>query len=191
MTTYGAPESCIRVRLMKKVCWPKRICEFAENFDSVPQDHASCHVLRRPPVAGTRWQMQKLTRPQLCGGVSCHRRATGRDRPHYRFQAAKDKCKGWLDEHWDHAFLLWERDENALAAVRACDPHRIYELPYNPTAENLARYLLHEVCPTLLEGTGATAQRIVIWESEESYAEVSLDSPAGSQGRTSWAASVS
>src|SRR5690606_8886028 len=98
---------------------------------------------------------------------------------------------GWLDEHWDHAFLLWERDENALAAVRSCDPHRIYELPYNPTAENLARYLLEEVCPKLLDGTGATAQRIVIWESEESYAEVSRDSPATSDGGANGATTVS
>jgi 6-pyruvoyltetrahydropterin/6-carboxytetrahydropterin synthase len=107
------------------------------------------------------------------------------------FKLLKDKCKGWLDEHWDHAFLLWERDENALAAVRSCEPHRIYELPYNPTAENLARYLLEEVCPKLLSGTGATAQRIVIWESEESYAEVSLSSPATTEGSSRLAATIS
>jgi 6-pyruvoyl tetrahydropterin synthase/QueD family protein len=33
------------------------------------------------------------------------------------FKLLKDKCKGWLDEHWDHAFLLWERDENARGSL--------------------------------------------------------------------------
>ena len=91
------------------------------------------------------------------------------------FKLLKEKCKGWLDEHWDHAFILWDKDANALDAVKTCIPHRIFELPYNPTAENLAKYLLDVVCPQILEGTGATARKIVIWESEETYAEVTAD----------------
>ena len=91
------------------------------------------------------------------------------------FKLLKERCKGWLDQHWDHAFILWDQDTNALQAVRQCQPHRIYELPDNPTAENMARYLLEVVCPKLLEGTGATAYKVVIWETEESYAEVSLE----------------
>ena len=34
------------------------------------------------------------------------------------FKLLKERCKGWLDEHWDHAFILWAKDDNALAAVR-------------------------------------------------------------------------
>ena len=52
-------------------------------------------------------------------------------------------------------------------------------MPYNPTAENMARYLLEEVCPTILEGTGGKAVRVRIWETEESYAEAGLDEPSG------------
>jgi len=108
------------------------------------------------------------------------------------FKLLKEKCKGWLDEHWDHAFILWDQDTNALEAVRHCDPHRIYELPYNPTAENLARYLLEEVCPKILEGTGATPYKIVVWESEESFAEVSVDDVPTTPSRpTGFAASMS
>ncbi len=75
------------------------------------------------------------------------------------FKLLKEKCKGWLDEHWDHAFVLWDQDQNAIDAIKSCQPHRIYLLPYNPTAENMAKYLLHEVCPHLLQGTGASAQK--------------------------------
>lgn len=65
-----------------------------------------------------------------------------------------------------------DQDQNALQAVRSCQPHRTFELPYNPTAENMAKYLLHNVCPEILQGTGTTAYKIRVWESDETYAEV-------------------
>ena len=91
------------------------------------------------------------------------------------FSDLKARCKGWLDEHWDHAFLLWDQDENGINALRQVEPHRLFVMPYNPTAENMARYLLEEVCPQLLDGTGARASKVVIWETEESFAEVSAE----------------
>lgn len=48
-------------------------------------------------------------------------------------------------------------------------------MPYNPTAENMAKYLLEEVCPVILQGSGAQATRVRIWETDESYAEASVD----------------
>lgn len=89
------------------------------------------------------------------------------------FKLLKTKCKGWIDEHWDHGFLLWEKDTEAIEAVKQTNPYRLFLLPYNPTSENLATFLLEEVCPELLKGTGATAVKIVLWESDESCAEVS------------------
>jgi 6-pyruvoyltetrahydropterin/6-carboxytetrahydropterin synthase len=91
------------------------------------------------------------------------------------FKELKNRTKGWLDEHWDHAFVLWDRDENAINAIKMSEPHRLYLLPYNPTAENMAKYLVEEVCPQILDGTGGRATKVVIWESPESCAEVSID----------------
>jgi 6-pyruvoyltetrahydropterin/6-carboxytetrahydropterin synthase len=90
------------------------------------------------------------------------------------FADLKRLFKGWLDEHWDHGFVLNEADDNGMAAVKIVEPCKYYVLPYNPTAENMARYLLEEVCPRLLAGTGVTATKVVIWETEESFAEASL-----------------
>ena len=92
------------------------------------------------------------------------------------FKLLKQKCKRWIDDNWDHAFVLWDQDENALQAVRQCEPHRIYQLPTNPTAENMAKYLLEQVCPKILDGTGASAFKVRLWESEETCAEVIQDS---------------
>ena len=91
------------------------------------------------------------------------------------FSDLKARTKGWIDEHWDHAFLVYEEDSNAIQALESVQPSRLFKLPYNPTAENMAKYLLEEMCPTALEGSGARAVRVRIWETEESYAEASVD----------------
>jgi 6-pyruvoyltetrahydropterin/6-carboxytetrahydropterin synthase len=92
------------------------------------------------------------------------------------FADLKRLFKGWLDEHWDHGFLLNEADENGINAIRQVEPSKFYILPSNPTAENMAQYLLTEVCPKLLAGTGVTAIKVVIWETDDSFAEASLGS---------------
>ncbi len=91
------------------------------------------------------------------------------------FADLKAKCKGWLDENWDHSFLVCDQDENAITALRMVKPCRLFIMPYNPTAENMAKYLLEEVCPNLLQGFGGLANRVRIWETDESYAEASID----------------
>ena len=52
-------------------------------------------------------------------------------------------------------------------------------MPYNPTAENMALYLLKEVCPGLLAGTGARATGVRIWETDDSFAEAKIDGESG------------
>ncbi len=91
------------------------------------------------------------------------------------FSDLKARCKGWIDEHWDHSFLVHNQDANAIDALKRVVPCRLYVLPYNPTAENMAKYLLEVVCPKVLEGSGGIANRVRIWETDESYAEASLD----------------
>ena len=75
-------------------------------------------------------------------------------------------------------FVLCQDDENGLAAVKMVEPCKYYVLPYNPTAENMATYLLSEVCPRLLAGMGVTATKVVVWETDESFAESALSPDA-------------
>lgn len=95
------------------------------------------------------------------------------------FSDLKTRCKGWLDEHWDHSFLVYDQDENAIAALKMVQPSRLFRLPYNPTAENMAKYLLEVAAPEFMKGSGAIVVRVRIWETEDSYAEAALDHPAG------------
>ena len=92
------------------------------------------------------------------------------------FADLKRLFKGWLDEHWDHGFLLSETDQNGILAIKQVKPSKYYILPSNPTAENMAQYLLAEVCPELLAGTGVRATKVVIWETDDSFAQASLQS---------------
>lgn len=93
------------------------------------------------------------------------------------FAQIKQHFKGWIDEHWDHGFLLNQADENGIQAIKMVQPSKYFLLPENPTAESMARYLLESVAPQLLEKLkvdGLRAERVVIWETEESSAEASV-----------------
>ncbi|OYP37004.1 6-pyruvoyl trahydropterin synthase family protein [Rhodopirellula sp. MGV] len=96
------------------------------------------------------------------------------------FSDLKSRVKGWIDENWDHGFLIHQDDDNARTALEMVTPSRIFLMPYNPTAENMAKYLLEEMCPAALDGSGAKAVRVRVWETDESFAEASLDPVGGS-----------
>jgi len=91
------------------------------------------------------------------------------------FADLKARTKGWIDANWDHSFLVFEQDQNAIETLEKVQPSKLFKLPYNPTAEDMAKYLLEVMCPAVLEGSGARAVRVRVWETEEAYAEASLD----------------
>ena len=89
------------------------------------------------------------------------------------FSVLKEIIGGWIDSQWDHGFLLWEDDADAIAAVGSMPGQKMYQMPYNPTAENMARYLMERVCPGILHGTGVQVVSVRIWETENCYADAS------------------
>jgi 6-pyruvoyltetrahydropterin/6-carboxytetrahydropterin synthase len=90
------------------------------------------------------------------------------------FAVLKELLGGWIEEQWDHGLLLWEKDEEAIAAVGQLASQKLFLLPSNPTAENLAYELLHTVAPKVLAGADVIVTRVVLWETENCYAEVAL-----------------
>lgn len=86
------------------------------------------------------------------------------------FSVLKEKIGSWIDANWDHAFIYYKDDSvvhDVLMQVQSClGAHKDYELPLNPTAENLAMYLYHEICPMLLEGTGVRIKKVTLEETE-------------------------
>ena len=81
-------------------------------------------------------------------------------------------CIGkWIDETWDHGFV-YSIDDRAVSAVVNTfvasngEPQKTHAMPYNPTAENIAKYLLHTIFPTMFLGTGITITKVEIQETE-------------------------
>ena len=91
------------------------------------------------------------------------------------FSVLKSEIGGWIDKHWDHGFIAFRTDVVLIAALREAVPEqKIHILDYNPTAENMARYLLRAVCPLVLMDTGIRVSKVTLWETENCYAEDSL-----------------
>jgi 6-pyruvoyltetrahydropterin/6-carboxytetrahydropterin synthase len=90
------------------------------------------------------------------------------------FSVLKERIGGWIDANWDHGFVLGANDHVARSFVGGMPGQKLYIMPANPTAENMADYLLRDVCPLVLSGTGVTVRRVVLHETENCYAEASL-----------------
>ncbi len=87
------------------------------------------------------------------------------------FSALKERLGGWIEENWDHKFLVWSEDVPLLRAFEMLPQSQVFVLPWNPTAENMARWLL-EISHDLLAGTGVRLVSVRVWETENCYAEV-------------------
>jgi 6-pyruvoyltetrahydropterin/6-carboxytetrahydropterin synthase len=88
------------------------------------------------------------------------------------FAVLKERLGGWIDEHWDHGFVLCRDDAEAIAAVQRVAGQKLSLLSTNPTAENMASYLLDEVCPRALADTPVRITKVVLWETENCFVEV-------------------
>ena len=90
------------------------------------------------------------------------------------FSVIKEKLCAWLEEHWDHKMLLWYEDP-IVERLRAIDPDGIALVPFNPTAENMACFLLTFLAPTQLAGTDVQVVGVRVEETRKCSAVVLLD----------------
>jgi len=90
------------------------------------------------------------------------------------FGQIKEVLGNWIDEHWDHTLILGTEDKTLGESVAKQTGQTVYYLPYNPTAENMAKYLLDAICPLLFKETGVRCSRIRIWETPNCYADALL-----------------
>jgi 6-pyruvoyltetrahydropterin/6-carboxytetrahydropterin synthase len=89
------------------------------------------------------------------------------------FGVIKERVGGWIDEHWDHNFLMNVADGRLADFIMKELNQKVYFLDTNPTVENMALYLLNNVCPKVLVGTDVTCVKIRLWETPNCFVEVS------------------
>ncbi|HEY9793260.1 MAG TPA: 6-carboxytetrahydropterin synthase [Candidatus Obscuribacterales bacterium] len=90
------------------------------------------------------------------------------------FGVLKERLGTWIDENWDHGVILWSKDHEAIEALSKLPEQKMYLLSENPTAENLAAVLLTDIAPKLLADSGVVVEKVVLWETENCFAEVEL-----------------
>ena len=88
------------------------------------------------------------------------------------FTELKRKVNGWIEEHWDHAFLVNSKDVELIDALKAVKGSRVFIFQEeNPSAEVMARELYHRI----REQCGIAPLKVRVWESDSQYAEFCLD----------------
>lgn len=109
------------------------------------------------------------------------------------FSVVKTTLCQWLEDNWDHKFLHWEKDE-LMAGLAFLATHgndvftpeviqhedckhfhdSLVSLPFNPTAENLAAYMVEVIGPQLLDEHGVQLVECTIEETSKCHVNYSL-----------------
>ncbi|MBN8660777.1 MAG: 6-carboxy-5,6,7,8-tetrahydropterin synthase [bacterium ADurb.Bin425] len=90
------------------------------------------------------------------------------------FGQLKSLFAPWIEDNWDHGFIVSRNDLEAQQALNMIPGQKLFVMDSNPTAENMARYILLELAPRLLKGSGVRLTKVVLWETENCFAEVEL-----------------
>jgi len=89
------------------------------------------------------------------------------------FGVIKEKLGKWIDDNWDHNIILWEQDKSLGNMIQEQTKQQVFYLPTNPTAENIADYLLNTVCNELFCNSDVKCVKIKVQETPNCYAEAS------------------
>lgn len=82
------------------------------------------------------------------------------------FSVVKSRLCQWLEDNWDHKFLVWREDIRA-SYLSEIDGGGVCVVPFNPTAENMAQYLVEVIGPQQLEGTNTVLRACKIDETRK------------------------
>jgi len=66
------------------------------------------------------------------------------------FGVLKERIGAWIEQNWDHGFIYNIEDEETEKVLLSLSEQKVFRLDNNPTAEVMASFLLHVVCPHLL-----------------------------------------
>lgn len=88
------------------------------------------------------------------------------------FAIVKSRVKTWIDQNWDHGFLINDADAALVQALRVIPESKLYLFQgVNPSAEAMARELFDQIRGWF----GGLVRSVRIWESPNQYAEYTPD----------------
>jgi 6-pyruvoyltetrahydropterin/6-carboxytetrahydropterin synthase len=87
------------------------------------------------------------------------------------FSLLKDIIGKFIDEHWDHACLLYGRDKHpAVCAIRESEDMKVYLFTRPPTVEIIVHTLV-DIVVHRLAARGLVVTRVKVWETPNCSAE--------------------
>ena len=88
------------------------------------------------------------------------------------FADIKKISKEYIQEELDHAFMVWEKDEELISFFNTSEGHKPVIVPFTPTAENVASYIFFMLKDKFQDvfKTGLHLHSVKIWETPTSYA---------------------
>jgi 6-pyruvoyltetrahydropterin/6-carboxytetrahydropterin synthase len=78
----------------------------------------------------------------------------------------------WIDDNFDHTTILFEKDQNLGENISKITGQKIYYMKSNPTAENIAKHLLEEICPKIFINFDAECVAIKLYETPNCFVYV-------------------
>lgn len=99
------------------------------------------------------------------------------------FGEIKSRLCFWLEDNWDHKFLAWESDRLMRELFAGSDEDNrllnasVIFVPFNPTAENMAQYLVEVIGPRQLEGTGIKLVECTVDETQKCSGSYKIINP--------------
>ena len=82
------------------------------------------------------------------------------------FSVIKSILCEWLETYWDHKFLIWIGDP-IKDQLKEVDKEGVVVTAFNPTAENMAQYLVEVLGPELLTPHGVKLVKVKIEETRK------------------------
>lgn len=78
----------------------------------------------------------------------------------------------WIDANLDHNTILFIKDKSLGDKIAAETGQKIYYLDENPTAENIAKHLLEEICPKIFAGKNVVCTELKLYETPNCFVNV-------------------
>ena len=87
------------------------------------------------------------------------------------FADIKKVALKFIQDELDHAFMVWDKDEELLEFFNKSKGHKPVIVPFTPTAENVAAYIFQQLQDKFTDvfKTGLRLQSVKLWETPSSY----------------------
>ncbi|MBL0725931.1 MAG: 6-carboxytetrahydropterin synthase [Alphaproteobacteria bacterium] len=82
---------------------------------------------------------------------------------------------GWINKCLDHNTILNKKDKALGDSIELLLGQKVYYMESNPTAENIAYHLLHDICDLVIEDKNVVCVKIKLWETPNCFVEVWRD----------------